>query len=141
MSLSAIPLLDDLRDHLAGDATVTDLIGESLFHARADAESALPMILYRLPRLNYDPGFGSHESSGQTAEADLQVTAVDESATDTDLVASIASAADDAMRTWAPAGWNVSNLTLLNERLDAFDREGRTFQMATMTYRLTMERA
>ena len=141
MSLSAIPLLDDLRDHLAGDATVTDLIGASFFHARADAEAAMPLLLYRVLRLDYDPGFGVHESSGQTATADLQLTAVDESATDTDLVASIASAADDAMRAWAPAGWNVSNLTLLNERLDAFDREGRTFQMATMAYRLTMERA
>lgn len=91
--------------------------------------------------MDYDPAFGAHESRGQTAEADLQLTAVDESASDTDLVASIASAADDAMRTWAPAGWNISNLALVAERLDAFDREGRTFQMATMTYRLTMERA
>ena len=55
MSLSAIPLLDDLRDHLAGDATVTDLIGESFFHARADAEAAMPLLLYRLPGWTMTP--------------------------------------------------------------------------------------
>ena len=134
-------LLDDLRDHLAGDATLSGLVGESLFHARADEGNAMPLALYRISKLAYDPGFGPHEARGQTAEADLQLTAVDEDSGETSLIASITDALDTALRTWAPGGWNISNLTLTGERLDAFDREGRTFQMATLTYQLTMERA
>ena len=59
---------------------------------------------------------------------------------DTALLTTIAARLDDLMRTWQPAGWRVCNLQLDGERLDAFDGEGRTYQSASMTYNLALER-
>ena len=140
MSLSGISLLDALRDHLAGDADLTALATGGLFHGRVDNEAPCPFALYRIPRIDYETGFGPQSAAGQTAEAVVNLVGVDESTGDTALLTTIAARLDDLMRTWQPAGWRVVNLQLDGERLDAFDGEGRTYQSASMTYNLALER-
>ena len=139
MSLSGISALTDLQELLDGDADLTALI-KSTFHARVDLETEFPVVLYELPRLTYETGFGPQETSGQTAEAVVVLTAVDESSGDTSLLTEIATRLDDLLRAWAPTEWAVRNIQLDSERLDAFDSGGRTYQTASQTYTLQMER-
>ena len=142
MSLSAVALLEELRSHLAGDATLEGYIRASLFHGRADLDAACPFAVYRVTRLEHETGYGPQEATGQTTEAVILLTAVDEGdGIDTTTLSSIADALDDLMRSWDPNGWHVRTVILASERLDSFDREGRTYQTATMSYSLAMERA
>ena len=139
MSLSGISLLDDLAGHLSGDADLSALVVD-LYHGRADVEAKCPFAIYQIPRLDHVTGFGPQETSGQIAEAVVVLTAVDESSGDTSLLTTIAARLDDTVRTWAPAQWNVSNIQLDSERIDAFDGGGRTYQTVSMTYSLALER-
>ena len=141
MSLSAVALLEELRSHLAADATLQDKV-VTIFHGRADLDAACPFAIYRVTRLEHETGFGPQEASGQTTEAVVLLTAVDEGdGEDTSLLSSIADALDDLMRTWDPTGWHVRTVILSSERLDSFDAQGRTYQSATMSYDLNLERA
>ena len=140
MSLSGIGLLDDLADHLAHDAGLAALVTGGVFHGRADLEAACPFAIYQVVRIDYETGFGEPTAAGQTATAVVTLTGVDESSGDTSLLATIAARLDDLMRTWAPATWRVCNVQLDRERLDAFDGSGRTYQVASMTYSLMLER-
>ena len=141
MALSGIGLLDDLAGHLAGDAALAALVKGGLFHARTDGQAECPFVLYAMPRLDYETGFGPQDASGQTAEAVVMLTGVDESSGDTSTLTDIAARLDELVRTWAPVGWAVRNVNLATERLDAFDRAGRTYQSASMQYAVTLERA
>ena len=142
MALSALALLDALREHLEATAAVTDLVAERIYHGRADLEALAPFALYRIPKLDHRDaqGFGPDAASGQTIDATLSLTAVDEASEPKGLV-EIANALDDAIRAWAPAGWSVRELELLEERTDAFDSGGRTYQSAHAVYTLILERA
>ena len=139
MSLSGVGLLDDLADHLASDADLKALVLD-LYHGRADLEAKCPFVIYRLPRIDYSTGFGEPTASGQTAEAVVVLTGVDESSGDTSTLTTIAARLDELMRTLAPSVWSVRNVQLDGERLDAFDGGGRTYQTASMTYSLALER-
>ena len=140
MSLSAVGLLDDLAGHLSTDADLTALVKGGVFHNRVDQESTFPVAIYAIPRLDYETGFGPQTAAGQTADAVVVLTAVDESSGDTGLLATIAARLDDLMRAWAPSGWVVQNLQLDGERLDAFDGSGRTYQTSSATYSLALGR-
>ena len=140
MSLSGVGLLDDLRDHLAGDADLSGHIGARIFHGRADLEAENPFVIYRIPTFDYESALGPQETAGQTASAIVQLTSVDESSSDTALLATIASRLNDVLRTWSPAEWSVRNIQLDGERMDAFDSGGRSYQTAAATYSLMLER-
>ena len=139
MSLSGTGLLDDLADHLKTDADLSALVVDR-YHGRADLEAKCPFVIYQIPRLDHEASFGSQDRSGNTAEAVVILTGVDESSGDTALLTSIAERLDDLVRTWAPSEWSVRDVTLTVERLDAFDGGGRTYQSVSMTYSLELER-
>ena len=140
MALSAITLLDSLRDHLAADAALTALIPGGLFHARADLEAACPLAIYQLPRLDHESTFGPQDSAGATADAVIVLTGVDESSGDTATLTQIAVRLHIVLLHWAPSMWSVRNLTLDTERLDAFVSSGRSYQTASMQYSAVLER-
>lgn len=139
MSLSGVGLLDDLADHLKTDASLSSLV-KGIFHGRVDLQSEFPTVLYQIPRLDHEASFGSQDRSGNTAEAVVILTAVDESSGDTALLTSIAERLDDLVRAWAPGAWSVLDVTLTTERLDGFDASGRTYQSSSMQYSLELER-
>ena len=140
MSLTATPLLDDLADHLKTDVDLSALVID-LYHGRADLEAKCPFVIYQIPRLDYEASFGGQDRPGNTAEAVVILTAIDESSGDTALLTSIAERLDELMRSWAPSIWSVRDVTLTTERLDAFDGGGRTYQSCSLTYSLQMEKA
>ena len=142
MALSALALLDALREHLETTDAVTDLVAERIYHGRADLEAMAPFALYRIPKLDHSDaqGFGPDAASGQVIDAVVSLPAVDESAEPKGLAA-IATALDDELRAWTPAGWSVREVELLEERTDAFDSAGRTYQSAHAVYTLILERA
>ena len=141
MALSALGLLDSLLAHLEETDAVTDLVGESIYHGRADLEAKAPYVLYRLPKLDHGEaqGFGSEQASGQVIDATVSLTAVDE-ASEPKGLAAIANALDDAIRAWAPVGWGVREVRAIQERTDAFDAAGRTYQSAHAVYTVILER-
>ena len=140
MALSAITLLDSLRDHLAGDAALTALIPGGLYHGRASLEAVCPFAIYELPRVDHASMLGPQDSAGATAEAVIVLTGVDESSGDTATLTQIAVRLHIVLLQWTPAMWSVRNLTLDTERLDAFVSSGRSYQTASQTYAAVLER-
>ena len=139
MALSALGLATDLGAHLASDASLAHV---DVLHAHADENQKCPFLLYRVVKLDHRDGhgLGTHTVVGQTTEATFLVSTIDEAEDPKDL-AVLADAVDDAVRSWAPAGWGVLETTLLSERTDSHESEGRTYQAFIQTFVLIMERA
>ena len=137
--MTALDLIDELREHLEGSTSVTDLVKE-IHHARAPKGVATPYLLYRFAKAEHEYSFGPADS-GQTSEIDLELHAVNEGEnTDiADLVA-IAKAVHALMLTWTGGtNWTVRQRELREEVADAFTLEDRRYESITMSYFLIVE--
>ena len=140
--LSTLALVESLLEHLNTDAGVVALIGEGgVFHAEADADQAMPFLLFSFPRINLRDaqGYGPDVSTGQVAEATIVIGVINESHDPTGLGV-LANAADTALRAWSPSDWSVRELQALEERSASLEEEGQTLQSASLQYRVILER-
>ena len=143
MPLSTLELVAKLGEHLNTDAGIVAQVGEAgVFHAQADADQALPFVLYALPRidLRQSQGLGEAQASGQVAEATIVLSVITEAPDPVEL-GDMANAADSAMRSWAPAGWSMLECNAVEERSASQLVEGQTLQSATLQYFAILERA
>ena len=143
MALSTLELVAKLGEHLNTDAGIVAQVGESgCFHAQADADQALPFMLYAFPRVDLrdSQGIGPATATGQTCTATIVLSVITEEPDPLGLGA-MANAADGAMRSWAPAGWSMLECNAVEERSASQVVEGQTLQSATLQYRVILERA
>ena len=81
MALSTLELVAKLGEHLEADAGILAQVGEgAVFHAQADADQAMPFMLYALPRINLrdSQGLGVAQASGQVADATIVLSVITE---------------------------------------------------------------
>ena len=143
MALSTLELVAKLGEHLEADAGILAQVGEgAVFHAQADADQAMPFMLYALPRINLrdSQGLGVAQASGQVADATIVLSVITEGPDPLGLGV-MANAADGAMRSWAPTGWSMLECNAVEERSASQLVEGQTLQSATLQYRVILERA
>ena len=143
MGLSTIELVAKLGEHLNTDAGIVARVGESAcFHAQADADQAMPFLLYAVPRTNLRnaQGLGEAQESGQVAEATIMLSVITQ-ADDPLGLGVMADAADAALRSWTPSGWSMREIEAVEERTDSHKEEGQTLQSCSLQYRVILERA
>ena len=141
--LSTLALVESLLEHLNTDAGIVAQVGEGgVFHAEADADQAMPFLLFSFPRINLRDaqGYGPDVSTGQVAEATIVIGVINESHDPTGLGV-LANAADTALRAWTPSGWAVLQLEALEERSASLEEGGQTLQSASLQYLLILERS
>ena len=83
---------------------------------------------------------GEHTAVGQTAECSILTSCIDE-ASEPQALALLADAVDDAVRSWSPSGWDVRETTLVEERGESHEAEGRTYQSFILRHLVIVERA